>query len=208
MKKTTLALVGLLAVWAMILTGCNKNEEVVNEAKEFCLNNWWTHEIQTSETAVYGVCILPDGTECDEWEYLDWTCPNNNKTIEEETNEEETISDEKLTIEDLDKIDEENFPKWYTYSEYNSADESKDEWSYTYPEDISHTLLLPIHATMASREIISSGIEDGMIYTLTKATLQDETEVQILYIVNPKTKDYVAATVENWTTTTNYQFIY
>jgi hypothetical protein len=61
---------------------------------------------------------------------------------------------------------------------------------------------------MASREILSSGIEDGMIYTLTKVTLQDETEIQVLYIVNPKTKDYVAATVENGTTTTNYQFIY
>lgn len=202
MKKTTLALVGLLAVWAMILTGCEKNEEVVNEAKEFCLSNWWTHEIETSETAVYGVCILPDGTECDEWEYLEWTCPNNEEW------EEITVSDEKLTIEDLDKIDENNFPKGYTYTVYNSADESNYGWDYTYPEDISHTLLIPEHATMASREVLSSGIEDGMIYTLTKVTLQDETEIQVLYIVNPKTKDYVAATVENGTTTTNYQFIY
>jgi hypothetical protein len=67
---------------------------------------------------------------------------------------------------------------------------------------------LPIHATTASREVLSSAIEDGMIYTLTKVVLQDDTEVNILYIVNPETLDLVAANVENGNEITNYQFVY
>jgi len=113
-----------------------------------------------------------------------------------------------LTDEELEWLTETNFPKWYTYTVYNMETEQSDKWEYTYPEDISHTLLLPIHATMASREVTSSWIEDGMIYTLTKVTLQDDTEVEILYINDPVTLNFVAANVENGNETTNYQFVY
>ena len=195
MTKKALWILPILAVWVLLLAGCESNNEVVNEAKEFCLNNWWTHEVRHSETAAYWVCILPDGMECDEWDYLDWACPNN---------------DEKsLTIEDLERIDETNFPKGYTYIAYNMEEETKiAEWEERYPEDISHTLLIPEHATMISREVLSSGIEDGMIYTLTNAELQDWTIISILYINNPETLDYVAASVENWKENRNYQFMY
>ena len=113
-----------------------------------------------------------------------------------------------LTNEELEEVIDTHFPKGYTYSVYNTETEESNQWEYTYPEDLSHTLLLPIHATMASREIVSSWIEDGMIYTDTKLILQDGTEVSVLYIVNPETLDLVAANVENWNETTNYQFVY
>jgi hypothetical protein len=61
---------------------------------------------------------------------------------------------------------------------------------------------------MASREVVSSGIEDGMIYTLTNVTLQDDTVVSVLYIVDPVTLNFVAANVENGNEMTNYQFAY
>lgn len=113
-----------------------------------------------------------------------------------------------LTDEELEEIIDTHFPKWYDFSVYNTETEVVTDWSYTYPEDLDHSLLLPIHATMASREILSSGIEDGMIYTDTKVTLQDGTEVSVLYIVNPETLDFVAANVENGNEITNYQFVY
>ena len=114
-----------------------------------------------------------------------------------------------LTIEDLDRIDETNFPKSYTYSTFNMAENIiVDDGEYTYPEDLSHSLLIPEHATMASREVISSWIEDGMIYTMTKVTLQDDTVLDVLYIVDPVTLNYVAASVENGDVSTNYQFAY
>jgi hypothetical protein len=61
---------------------------------------------------------------------------------------------------------------------------------------------------MASREVISSSIEDGMIYTDTKVTLQDDTIINVLYINDPATLNFVAASTENGDVSTNYQFIY
>lgn len=206
MRTKTLALLAILATSTMLLAWCNNTnnesevvepEEVLNEAWQYCVDNWWSHQIVTSETAVYGECTLPDGTVCEEWEYFSGECPAN---VENEY---------ALTIEDLDLIDEKAFPTSYTYTTYNfSTEERTGPEEYVYPEDISHTLLIPEHATMASREVISSGIQDGMIYVETKATLQDDTEIDILYVVNPETMQYVAANVENWDVTTNYQFAY
>ena len=210
MKARTFGLIGLLVAWVVVLPGCNNNpsseevlneevvnEEVVNEAREYCIDNGWTHEIVTSDTAVYGECTLPDGTVCEEWEYFNGECPAN------------LVNEYTLTNEDLDAIDEKNFPTSYTYETYNMVTEGfLGSWEFVYPEDFSHTILIPIHATMANREIISSGIQDGMIYVDTKVTLQDDTEVNVLYVVNPDTMQYVAANVENWDITTNYQFSY
>ncbi|MBQ5944894.1 hypothetical protein IJL65_00330 [bacterium] len=62
---------------------------------------------------------------------------------------------------------------------------------------------------MASREVISSGIEDGMIYTLADVTLQDDTVVTILYIHDPETLFIRAITVENGNFITYYRnFLY
>ncbi|MBR6907944.1 DUF333 domain-containing protein [bacterium] len=43
----------------------------MNEAAQYCIDNSGTHEIVTSETAVYGECTLPDGTVCEEWDYFE-----------------------------------------------------------------------------------------------------------------------------------------
>jgi hypothetical protein len=61
---------------------------------------------------------------------------------------------------------------------------------------------------MASRNIVSSAIEDGMIYTDTEVKLQDDTEIKVLYIVKPETMKVVAASVQNGNITRNYQFDY
>ena len=109
-----------------------------------------------------------------------------------------------LTIEDLDNAP---FPVSYTYE---TSDESGviDSGEYEYPEDIDHSLLIPTHATMIDREIIDSSIQDGMIYTDVNATLQDDTVVEILYINDPDTLEYVAASVITETETTLYTFAY
>ena len=61
---------------------------------------------------------------------------------------------------------------------------------------------------MASREVVISAIQDGMIYTDTEVKLQDDTWIKILYIINPDTMKLVAASVENWNEARNYQFAY
>ena len=205
MKTRTLWLVAMLSVVALTLAGCNKaetpveenNAEMPNPAAVYCEDNGGTLNLED------GTCTLTDGTVCDEWDFYNGACP----VVEEETLPEGAKTS--LTIEDLDAIDADNFPTGYDYSVFNVAENVlEDEGTYTYPEDLDHSLLLPIHATMASREIVSSGIEDGMIYTLTNVTLQDDTQLQILYINDPVTLQYVAASVENGDTTSNYQFVY
>ena len=205
MKKSLL--LWLLLIGSITLAWCQKSgwEPEVSEpqypvAEQVCVDNGWEVTVDDAWTPV---CLL-------------WGRTINLADMEQYPEEDESVDVElpewaktSLTSEELDKIAETNFPKGYTYSTFN-MDENlvKDEWTYTYPEDLSHTLLLPIHATMASREIVSSGIEDGMIYTLAKVTLQDDTEVQVLYIVDPVTLNFVAASVENGNENTNYQFIY
>ena len=215
MKKTTLWIVALLAV--ATLAGCNKapvenpeqNAEIANPASVYCEENGGTLVLEEGAW----LCMFEDGSYCEEWAYQRWECQPGEimyNTVEDENID--TVLPEwaktSLTNEELEETIDTHFPKWYTYSVYNEDTKESLTWEYTYPEDLDHSLLLPIHATMASREVIASGIEDGMIYTLTKVTLQDDTEVNILYIVNPETLDFVAANVENGIETTNYQFVY
>lgn len=45
-----------------------------NPASVFCQEQGYTLEIRDSATGQYGVCIFPDGTECDEWAYYRGQC--------------------------------------------------------------------------------------------------------------------------------------
>ena len=217
MKKTTLWIVALLAVATLAGCNCNKtpvenseeNSEIANPASVYCEENGGTLVLEEGAW----LCMFEDGSYCEEWAYQRWECQPGEimyNTVEDENID--TVLPEwaktSLTNEELEEVIDTHFPKWFTYSVYNTETEASSEWEYTYPEDLDHSLLLPIHATMASREILSSAIEDGMIYTNTKVTLQDDTEVNILYIVNPETLDFVAANVENGNEITNYQFVY
>jgi len=215
MKKTTLWIVALLAV--ATLAGCNKtpvenleqNAEIANPASIYCEENGGTLVLEEGAW----LCMFEDGSYCEEWAYQRWECQPGEimyNTVEDENID--TVLPEwaktSLTNEELEEVIDTHFPKWFTYSVYNTETEASSEWEYTYPEDLDHSLLLPIHATMASREVLSSWIEDGMIYTLTNVTLQDDTVVSVLYIVDPVTLNFVAANVENGNEITNYQFVY
>ena len=217
--KKTLWIVALLAITCSTLAGCNKDNtpvenpvenpeevvEIANPASVYCEENGGTLMLEEGAW----LCMFDDGSYCEEWAYQRWECQPGDifyNAVEDSVLPEWAKTS--LTNEELDEIAETNFPTSYSYSTYNTETEESNLWEYTYPEDISHTLLLPIHTTMASREVVSSGIEDGMIYTLTNVTLQDDTVVSVLYIVDPVTLNFVAANVENGNETTNYQFIY
>ena len=113
-----------------------------------------------------------------------------------------------LTAEELDLVESVMKPASYTYQTYNyNADEAVDSGEYTYSED-GTDLLIPDETNMISREITSSGIEDGMIYTLTVARFQDQDPVDILYINDPETFQYLAASVSRGEEVTLYTFAY
>ncbi len=214
MKAKELGLVALLAAGVLTLAGCGKTEtpveenaEIANPASVYCEENWWT--LMLEEWA--WLCMFDDGSYCEEWAFYRDECKKWEiiyNTVDEEDYVLPEWAKTSLTTEELDELVETHFPKSYTYTTYNMETQETNNGEYVYPEDLSHTLLIPEHATMASREVVSSGIEDGMIYTLTKVVLQDGTELQVLYIVNPETLDFVAASVENGNETINYQFAY
>lgn len=106
-----------------------------------------------------------------------------------------------LTITDIDNAP---FPTGYT----KTSSEGEDE-EFTYPEDFDHSLLMPELATVAERTVVSSAIEDDMIYTLCDAELQDGTKLQVLYINNPDTLEFVAGSLDYEDGRSyNYQFVY
>ena len=45
------------------------NVELANPASVFCVEQGGTSEIRDTADGQVGICILPDGTEVDEWEY-------------------------------------------------------------------------------------------------------------------------------------------
>lgn len=68
MKKTLLATV-LLSALVLVWCNCNCNkytEEGLNDAMQYCLDNWWTHSLIHSQTAVYGECSFPSWVICDD----------------------------------------------------------------------------------------------------------------------------------------------
>ncbi|RME84627.1 MAG: DUF333 domain-containing protein [Caldilineae bacterium] len=46
-----------------------------NPASQYCEEQGYTLEIRTDDSgAQYGVCIFPDGSECEEWAYYLGNC--------------------------------------------------------------------------------------------------------------------------------------
>lgn len=112
-----------------------------------------------------------------------------------------------ITLEDLDRINKENFPVSYTYSVYN-GDEIIETWEYIYPENIDYNVLLPIQETMVSREVISSVMSHDRINTVVNVTLENGESYPVLYIIDPDTLEYLGASFSTPTTTTLYTFSY
>ena len=77
-------LLWVLSLSLVLLAWCNykcsnttSNEnEGLDKAVEFCIDNWWTHSLIHSQTAVYWECTLPNWVVCDDQEFLAWECQN------------------------------------------------------------------------------------------------------------------------------------
>jgi len=143
------------------------------------------------------------------------TVDNNEIATENENDVTETPIDPQraktsLTEEDLNNIEQTLAPIAYEYETWDSEAESiVNSWHFNTTEGGSNSLFIPEYTTMTNREIVSSWIDDGMIYTMTKITLQDGTELNVLYINEADSLLCRAISVENWNQTTLYSnFIY
>ena len=49
--------------------------QIANPASVNCIEKGGTLKIMDGEGGQYGICTLPDGTECEEWAYFRGECP-------------------------------------------------------------------------------------------------------------------------------------
>jgi putative hemolysin len=92
MSNTKLILVTVIFI-AVAISGCNpspeniapENDEMIglaNPASVFCEEQGGALEIREDVNGTYGVCIFPDGSECEEWAYFRGECQPGGPTEE------------------------------------------------------------------------------------------------------------------------------
>lgn len=74
-----------LTASALFLTACSKEEEstqaapgLANPASVYCQGLGFKEETRQNEAGEYGVCVFPDGSECDSWDFLAGRCGQEN----------------------------------------------------------------------------------------------------------------------------------
>jgi putative hemolysin len=78
MKSKRFVLLGGLILVALLSTGCasaTEEAQLANPAAVYCREQGYTLEIRTdADGGQYGVCIFPDGRECDAWAFYRGEC--------------------------------------------------------------------------------------------------------------------------------------
>src|SRR5512136_362767 len=84
--KTQQSIVTILVLLVLMATGCTLNKpsmtptptgipSMPNPASVYCQEQGYKAEIRTAEDgSQYGVCIFPNGGECDEWAFFRHEC--------------------------------------------------------------------------------------------------------------------------------------
>lgn len=112
----------------VLSTACNPGAtstptvELANPAAVYCEEQGNVHEIVTNEDGSQGgVCILPDGTVCDEWEYLQGEC---------EAQEQESATVLPVDLPIPLPIDPAEYEGWWTYTHpgYNFSIMLPEDW--------------------------------------------------------------------------------
>jgi putative hemolysin len=84
MKSKWLLIGSVFAVSGLVVAGCARTASeteaeptqigMANPASVYCEEQGYTLEMRTGDEGVYGVCIFPDGSECEEWAFFRGEC--------------------------------------------------------------------------------------------------------------------------------------
>jgi Tol biopolymer transport system component/putative hemolysin len=93
-KLYTLGIVLVLA--SVLISGCGTGTVepttgLANPASVYCEEQGYTLEIRTDENGEYGVCIFPDGSECEEWAFYRGECKQASASTSETGAERPTV---------------------------------------------------------------------------------------------------------------------
>jgi len=67
----------LIFVFGLLVVSCSAKEEntqLANPASVNCIDMGGTLRMEHNDNGEYGVCVLPDGTECEEWALFRGEC--------------------------------------------------------------------------------------------------------------------------------------
>ena len=135
----------------------------------------------------------------------------NNKEVVDGWGDVKTLEDMQwsvsFTMDELNTLEESLFPVSYAYTTIRNEDWSiTDSGEYIYlPED---KYLLPIDKFVVNKELSSSEVNNGLIYSMVDVTLDGGDMVSVLYINDPQTLKYSFATLYTEKETTQYAFNY
>jgi putative hemolysin len=74
LMKRKLFVIGCLLLAIALLSACRRDPGLANPASVFCEENGGTLEIREEAEGQVGVCVFPDGSECEEWAYYRGEC--------------------------------------------------------------------------------------------------------------------------------------
>lgn len=73
----------VLIIVGLSLVGCGKttttpeeqpNSGLANPASVYCEGLGYQLELRSDDKGSFGICVFPDGSECDEWDFLSGRC--------------------------------------------------------------------------------------------------------------------------------------
>ena len=94
-------LVGIMGVILSVETfvqhaAGSEEVQIANPASVYCVQSGYTLEIRTSTgRSQYGVCIFPDGSECEEWAFFRHECGGAYRDLPDINSEEKNAPGEK-----------------------------------------------------------------------------------------------------------------
>ena len=103
---------GLFLALALLIfiSGCtehiedsNEGQQLANPASVYCEEQGGTLRMEEDEAGQYGVCVLPDGIECEEWAYYRNECPEEDEDMQEELMTEKEEGEESEFESELEK---------------------------------------------------------------------------------------------------------
>lgn len=72
----------------------SENAEIANPASVYCVDQGYTLELRTKDDgSMYGVCIFPNGNECEEWAFFHGQCAPASERTDPDTPQGQTIPD-------------------------------------------------------------------------------------------------------------------
>ena len=104
MSQKTLHLFVFIVLLAVCLAGCvpdvqseNPPTNMANPASVYCQGLGFQEETRQNDLGQYGVCVFPDGSECDSWDFLAGRCGQEYSYCVDQGYELQDIEDSNIT---------------------------------------------------------------------------------------------------------------